>query len=131
MSYNRPQTSGPTRRRLYTFLWCLLFLAVPASPGWSLDSDAGGPSDTSRRRIRALGLTIGQLTPGPLNAITDVAGVKVGHDTLHRGEGALQPGQGPVRTGVTVVIPRADVWHRKVPAGAFVLNGTGEMTGLA
>jgi D-aminopeptidase len=47
------------------------------------------------------------------------------------GDGALQPGKGPVRTGVTVVIPRTDVWHKKVPAGAFVLNGTGEMTGLA
>jgi D-aminopeptidase len=57
--------------------------------------------------------------------------VKVGHVTLNKGEGALQAGQGPVRTGVTVIIPREDVWHHKVPAGAFVLNGTGEMTGLA
>ena len=48
-----------------------------------------------------------------------------------QGEGTLRPGKGPVRTGVTVVIPRDDVWHKKVPAGAFVLNGTGEMTGLA
>jgi D-aminopeptidase len=47
------------------------------------------------------------------------------------GEGKLIPGKGPVRTGVTVIIPRDDVWHNKVPAGAFVLNGTGEMTGLA
>jgi D-aminopeptidase len=47
------------------------------------------------------------------------------------GEGPLIPGQGPVRTGVTVIIPRDDVWHKKVPAGGFVLNGTGEMTGLA
>jgi D-aminopeptidase len=54
----------------------------------------------------------------------------VGHRTLIRGDGALKPGEGPVRTGVTVVIPRDDVWHQKVPAGAFVLNGTGEMTGL-
>jgi D-aminopeptidase len=50
---------------------------------------------------------------------------------LIRGEGPLIPGNGPVRTGVTVIIPREDVWHKKVPAGAFVLNGTGEMTGLA
>jgi len=48
-----------------------------------------------------------------------------------QGEGTLRPGKGPVRTGVTVIIPRDDVWHKKVPAGAFVLNGTGEMTGLA
>lgn len=66
-----------------------------------------------------------------MNAITDVAGVTVGHTTLIQGEGRLIPGKGPVRTGVTVIIPREDVWHKKVPAGAFVLNGTGEMTGLA
>jgi D-aminopeptidase len=74
---------------------------------------------------------LGDLPTGKLNAITDVAGVRVGHTTLIRGEGKLVPGKGPVRTGVTVVIPRDDVWHKKVPAGSFVLNGTGEMTGLA
>ena len=84
-----------------------------------------------RQRARELGIVIGRYAPGPLNAITDVAGVKVGHQTLISGEGPLKPGQGPVRTGVTVVIPRDDVWHKKVPAGSFVLNGTGEMTGLA
>jgi D-aminopeptidase len=55
----------------------------------------------------------------------------VGQTTLISGDGPLKPGLGPVRTGVTVVIPRDDVWHKKVPAGSFVLNGTGEMTGLA
>lgn len=85
----------------------------------------------TRLRVRELGVLIGTYPPGPNNAITDVAGVKVGHTTLISGEGALKPGHGPVRTGVTVVIPRDDVWHKKVPAGAFVLNGTGEMTGLA
>jgi D-aminopeptidase len=55
----------------------------------------------------------------------------VGQTTLISGDGPLKPGHGPVRTGVTVVIPRDDVWHKKVPAGSFVLNGTGEMTGLA
>jgi D-aminopeptidase len=87
-------------------------------------------TEDSRHRVRDLGIVIGRYPPGPLNAITDVAGVKVGHVTLIRGEGPLKPGEGPVRTGVTVVIPRDDVWHHKVPAGAFVLNGTGEMTGL-
>ncbi|MBS0152209.1 MAG: P1 family peptidase [Nitrospira sp.] len=87
--------------------------------------------DQPRQRIRDMGLVIGQYQPGPLNAITDVAGVKVGHTTLISGEGKLIPGRGPVRTGVTVVIPRDDVWHKKVPAGFFVLNGTGEMTGLS
>ncbi len=84
-----------------------------------------------RQRLRDLGIVIGNYPTGPLNAITDVAGVKVGHQTLMSGEGPLKPGQGPVRTGVTVVIPREDVWHKKVPAGSFVLNGTGEMTGLS
>lgn len=87
--------------------------------------------EQGRKRIRDLGVVIGQYPAGPLNAITDVEGVKVGHTTLIQGEGALKPGQGPVRTGVTVIVPRDDVWHKKVPAGAFVLNGTGEMTGLA
>lgn len=91
---------------------------------------ATGQSDGPRQRARDLGIVIGRYPPGPHNAITDVAGVKVGHATLIRGAGKLVPGEGPVRTGVTVVIPRDDVWHRKVPAGAFVLNGTGEMTGL-
>ena len=87
--------------------------------------------DQSRQRIRDMGVVIGEYQPGPLNAITDVAGVRVGHTTLISGEGKLIPGRGPVRTGVTVVIPRDDVWHKKVPAGFFVLNGTGEMTGLS
>ncbi len=94
-------------------------------------STAAAESEQERRRLREIGAVIGQYQPGPLNAITDVAGVKVGHTTLIRGEGSLKPGQGPVRTGVTVVIPRDDVWRKKVPAGAFVLNGTGEMTGLS
>jgi D-aminopeptidase len=90
-----------------------------------------GAAEESRQRAREMGIVIGRYQPGPLNAITDVAGVKVGQVTLNRGEGALEPGRGPVRTGVTVIVPRDDVWHEKVPAGSFVLNGTGEMTGLA
>jgi len=87
--------------------------------------------ETARKRVRELGVLIGRFPTGPLNAITDVEGVKVGHVTLIKGEGNLKPGQGPVRTGVTVVVPRDNVWQLKVPAGAFVLNGTGEVTGLA
>ena len=72
-----------------------------------------------------------RLAPGPLDAITDVKGVRVGHTTLNRGEGPLVPGQGPVRTGVTAILPHGgDLWHDKVPAAAFVLNGNGEVTGL-
>ncbi|NWF72583.1 MAG: P1 family peptidase [Nitrospirae bacterium] len=103
-------------------LWFALLSGLSANAG-----DGQEP----RQRVRDLGIVIGSYPTGPLNAITDVAGVKVGKITLISGEGALKPGQGPVRTGVTVIIPRDDVWHKKVPAGAFVLNGTGEMTGLA
>ncbi|MBH0201355.1 MAG: P1 family peptidase [Nitrospira sp.] len=109
----------------------LLILSCLASLISSCVSIAAAESDEGRQRIRDLGITIGSYQPGPFNAITDVAGVKVGHQTLIQGDGPLKPGQGPVRTGVTVVIPRDDVWHKKVPAGFFVLNGTGEMTGLS
>jgi D-aminopeptidase len=98
--------------------------------GSCLTVQASDPAEP-RSRARDLGIAVGTYASGPLNAITDVAGVKVGHTTLISGEGPLKPGHGPVRTGVTVVIPRDDVWHKKVPAGSFVLNGTGEMTGLA
>jgi D-aminopeptidase len=88
-------------------------------------------SSEARARARDLGIMIGRYSPGPFNAITDVPGVTVGHVTKIEGEGPLKPGHGPVRTGVTVIHPRDDVWHKKVPAGAFIMNGTGEMTGLA
>ena len=68
--------------------------------------------------------------PGPLNAITDVAGVTVGHTTLTSGEGKLQIGKGPVRTGVTAVLPRGlDSMMNPVFAGWWSLNGNGEITG--
>ena len=57
-------------------------------------------------RARELGITVGELSPGPHNAITDVDGVRVGHSTIVRGEGPLVVGEGPVRTGVTGVCPR-------------------------
>jgi D-aminopeptidase len=69
-------------------------------------------------------------TPGPLNAITDVAGVLVGHTTLISGSGKLKVGEGPVRTGVTAVLPRGrDSMSDPVFAGWFSENGSGEMTG--
>src|SRR5438477_297565 len=67
--------------------------------------------------------------PGPLNAITDVAGVEVGHRTLISGEGKLVVGQGPVRTGVTAVLPRGRSSQDPVFAAWFTENGNGEMTG--
>jgi D-aminopeptidase len=114
---------------LIRFLLFLALLWVPASAGAQTASPTTG--DESRVRARSLGVPLGAYPTGKLNAITDVPGVTVGHTTLISGEGKLVPGKGPIRTGVTVVIPRDDVWRKKVPAGAFVLNGTGEMTGLA
>src|SRR5206468_11924422 len=67
--------------------------------------------------------------PGPLDAITDVAGVEVGQTTLIAGSGKLVVGRGPVRTGVTAVLPRGNNSGDPVFAGWFTLNGNGEMTG--
>lgn len=81
-------------------------------------------------RSRDLGLRLGDFPAGPHDAITDVAGMRVGHATVSTGDGALVPGKGPARTGVTVLLPDGDLWTAKLPAGAFVLNGNGEATGL-
>ncbi|MEA2652994.1 MAG: D-aminopeptidase [Chloroflexota bacterium] len=82
-------------------------------------------------RTRDLGIVIGLGRPGPLNAITDVPGVRVGHATLIEGDGPLVPGHGPVRTGVTVIAPRPpEDWATPVFAGCHRLNGNGELTGL-
>ena len=83
---------------------------------------------TTPVRARDLGVPFDG-TPGPLNAITDVAGVEVGLTTLIRGEGKLKVGEGPVRTGVTVILPRGQKNTDPVYAGWFSLNGNGEMTG--
>ena len=79
-------------------------------------------------RARDLGIPF-EGTPGPLNAITDVAGVEVGQVTLIEGEGALEVGVGPVRTGVTSIHPRGKNSLDPVFAGWFTLNASGEMTG--
>jgi D-aminopeptidase len=82
----------------------------------------------SSPRARALGVPFDG-DPGPLDAITDVKGVEVGDTTLIRGEGKLVVGQGPVRTGVTVIFPRGRSDAEPVYAGWFSQNGNGEMTG--
>jgi len=83
----------------------------------------------AKPRARDLGVPFDG-TPGPLNAITDVNGVVVGHTTLVSGEGKLQIGKGPVRTGVTAILPRGkDTMSNPVFAGWWSLNGNGEMTG--
>src|SRR5213082_3103923 len=80
-------------------------------------------------RARDLGIPFDG-TPGELNAITDVAGVEVGYTTLISGEGKLERGKGPVRTGVTAILPRGKT-DDPVYAATFSLNGNGEMTGTA
>jgi D-aminopeptidase len=82
-------------------------------------------------RARDLGIPF-EGTPGKLNAITDVPGVEVGYTTLINGEGKLEVGKGPVRTGVTAILPRGQAsLNDPVYAGFFSLNGNGEMTGTA
>ena len=113
----------------FPFLLLLLFL---------LDVEAREPQQsppvrsTSEKKIvraRDLGVPFDG-TPGQLNAITDVVGVEVGYTTIIRGEGKLVVGKGPVRTGVTAVIPRGhDSLNDPVYAAVFSLNGNGEMTG--
>lgn len=82
----------------------------------------------TKPRARDLGIPFDG-TPGPLNAITDVKGVEVGHATIISGHGKLVVGSGPVRTGVTAVLPRGKNSEDSVFAGWFSLNGNGEMTG--
>ena len=82
-------------------------------------------------RARDLGIVIGILPPGEHNAITDVPGVRVGHTTLISGDGPLVVGRGPIRTGVTVILPsEGDPGYEPLFAGSHTLNGNGEMTGL-
>lgn len=84
-----------------------------------------------RLRPRDLGLGLGRLEPGALNAITDVAGVGVGHVTLSRGDGKLIPGQGPVRTGVTAILPHGgNLFQEKVEAAVHIVNGFGKTVGI-
>ena len=87
-----------------------------------------GVLQAQKPRERDLKLPIGGAA-GPLDAITDVAGVEVGHTTLISGSGKLVVGQGPVRTGVTIVHPRGRANNDPVFAAWFTLNGNGEMTG--
>lgn len=84
-----------------------------------------------RPRVRDIGLVLGELPIGPHNAITDVAGVQVGHATVNFGSGALVPGRGPARTGVTAIIPQfGSCFMHKLEAAAYVINGFGKSIGL-
>ena len=97
----------------------LCLVAITATPG----------AAQTRPRGRELGIPFpGQA--GPTNSITDVAGVAVGHVTLIEGEGKLVPGKGPIRTGVTAILPRPRGNWDPVFANTFNLNGNGDMTGI-
>ena len=93
--------------------------------------ETGAPSEP-RCRARDLGISLGRFKPGRWNAITDVAGVRVGHSTVIRGAGGpLRVGKGPVRTGVTAILPNTtNVFKERVVGGGFVLNGAGEVSGM-
>ena len=111
----------------------IMTMTVAQSAGASVDvptatGRAGlGQPGAARPRARDIGVPFDG-TPGPKNAITDVAGVEVGVSTIIEGNGALVRGKGPVRTGVTAVLPRGRSGDN-VFAGWHALNGNGEMTG--
>jgi D-aminopeptidase len=90
------------------------------------------PPPEARCRARDLGIRVGRYKPGRWNALTDVAGVKVGHSTIIRGAaGPLKVGKGPVRTGVTAILPNSgNVFAERVVGGGFILNGAGEVSGM-
>jgi D-aminopeptidase len=104
-------TNSEARVRIIPILLALWFTSM------------GGPvQKTERPRARETGLTIGVLPPGPLNAITDVAGVRVGHRTIVRGD--------DIRTGVTAILPHGgNLFREKVPGAIFVGNGFGKLAG--
>ena len=107
-----------TRKLVLDFSLCM----------WLVLAGAAESSAQVRVRARDLGVPFDG-TPGPFNAITDVAGVEVGQVTLISGDGKLVVGKGPVRTGVTTILPRGRASTDPVFAGWFALNGNGEMTG--
>jgi len=108
-------------KKLAFSLAIILAVSIPASAQKS-------SNEASDARARDLGVPF-EGTPGPLNAIADVKGVEVGYRTLISGEGKLQVGAGPVRTGVTAIFPRGKNAVDPVFAGWFTENGNGEMTG--
>ena len=117
---------------MHRLFCCVAFVGLLAPAKLFAREPQTSPPPAQRTiRARALGIPFDG-TPGALNAITDVAGVTVGYTTLISGEGKLERGKGPVRTGVTAILPRGhDSFDDPVYAGVFSLNGNGEMTGTA
>ena len=103
-----------------------LFLVVLTGALWAYSlcsTDVEGADPNGRARARDIGIKIGTLPTGTHNAITDVAGVKVGHVTLNEGDS--------IRTGVTAILPRDDIWTARLFGAAHVIHGNGEATGIA
>src|SRR5437588_2222646 len=118
---------------LLSQLFCglLLLLVVDSSAREPISPPPKLETQTKTIRARDLGILFEGI-PGKFNAITDVPGVEVGYTTLISGEGKLEVGKGPVRTGVTAILPRGrEDMNDPVFAGYFSLNGNGEMTGTA
>jgi L-aminopeptidase/D-esterase-like protein len=120
----------PCAARIIAVTFALSFAAASAmSPARAAKAAPADAPAAAAPRARDLGIPFDG-TPGPNDAITDVAGVLVGHTTLISGSGSLKVGEGPVRTGVTAVLPRGlDSLSNPVFAGWFAQNGNGEMTG--
>lgn len=106
------------------------FMALAAAPLVAGAAAPGSGTVVGRHRARSLGVRIGHMPTGPLNAITDVAGVEVGHATIVEGRGALQIGTGPVRTGVTAIWPQRSVIEEYLCCAVDAPNGNGELSGI-
>jgi D-aminopeptidase len=116
-----------TRRKFLKTAGVAALASVAPRAGAAAQAPGAGDK---RARARDLGIRFGDLPPGPMNAITDVAGVRVGHTTIIKGDGSGSDGAGPARTGVTAIVPHAGDWTREgVPAAQYNLNGNGEMLG--
>ncbi len=121
------------QKRIYSLLVLLLPLGLDLFGREPIKSPPPAKPAIETKQFRARDLDVPfEGTPGKLNSIIDVSGVEVGYSTLISGEGKLKVGKGPVRTGVTAIIPRGhDSLNDPVYAGYFSLNGNGEMTGTA
>lgn len=106
------------------------FMQLGAVPLLAAGLGATAAPIVGRHRARELGIVIGRMPPGPLNAITDVPGVEVGHSTIVEGNGKLEIGKGPVRTGVTAIWPQRNILQEFLPCGYDAPNGNGELTGI-
>jgi len=90
-----------------------------------------GKTTHTQPRLRDIGVCIGEMQCGQLNSITDVPGVKVGHVTLIAGEGKLEVGKGPIRTGITAIVPHVgNIFAEKVCSAVHVINAFGKSIGL-